>query len=165
MYKKNSGFTLIELMIVIAIIGILLAIIAPNITGYRNTAENIALENDFKAVYNAVVAYDNFEYIGSDKALQIMNESLNGTDSYNVPHSDLAPYLSDNIYIASGVGVANNNEWGCAYDHLQPNQACVHIIRPGGRYSAAGITGNEDKTSYVIEMVDYNGEKQRFVSH
>ncbi len=42
-WKKRSGFTLIELMIVIAIIGILSAISIPNFIQYRMRAEYISL--------------------------------------------------------------------------------------------------------------------------
>lgn len=37
--KRNKGFTLVELMIVIAIIAILLSIAIPNIREYRHKAE------------------------------------------------------------------------------------------------------------------------------
>lgn len=40
MFKSNGGFTLVELVVVIAILGILAAFVAPNYTKYITAAEN-----------------------------------------------------------------------------------------------------------------------------
>ena len=54
---NNQGFTLIELMIVIAIIGILAAIAIPNFISYRNKAFCSAAESDAKSIASAIADY------------------------------------------------------------------------------------------------------------
>jgi type IV pilus assembly protein PilA len=55
--ERQKGFTLIELMIVIAIIGILAAIAIPQFVSYRQKGYNTQAKAELKSFYTACQAY------------------------------------------------------------------------------------------------------------
>jgi type II secretion system protein G len=57
MTKKKKGFTLIELIVVIAIIGILILVLVPSIMGAKNKAEDVAYDLTVKKLHDAAVLF------------------------------------------------------------------------------------------------------------
>ena len=54
LHRGSKGFTLVELIIVVAILGVLAAIIVPNVTGLASYGETEAAEQELAIVQSAV---------------------------------------------------------------------------------------------------------------
>ncbi|PID75022.1 MAG: pilus assembly protein [Desulfobacterales bacterium] len=77
-HQNQKGFTLIELMVVIAIIGILAAIAIPQFAAYRNRSYKAELEKYANTLANAQEAY----FVDHDKYAVA---TLEGNGTYGVP--------------------------------------------------------------------------------
>ena len=69
--RKSRGFTLLELMVVIVIIGVLAALIAPQVLSRVGQAKVTAAQTDINTLMNALKIYklDNGRYPGTDQGL------------------------------------------------------------------------------------------------
>jgi prepilin-type N-terminal cleavage/methylation domain-containing protein len=57
--RKQSGFTIVELLIVIVVIGILVALVVTTFSGIQRKARNTERESDVKAIHSQLEAYFN----------------------------------------------------------------------------------------------------------
>ncbi len=114
--KDQKGFTLIELMIVIAIIGILAAIAIPQFSSYRKRAYNGSALTDAKNGYTAAQAYFVDNPTGTPTAANLESYGLTTSTGVTVTTSGDATNIAvvgahasgDKTYTVSEGGVTNN---------------------------------------------------------
>ncbi len=116
MMRNNEGFTLIELMIVIAIIGILAAIAIPQFSAYRTRSYNAAAEADLRNAATAQEAYyvDNQHYVNNP-----------ATNLYGATYGF---YTSQKVTVA---GTAGSSQYTMTAFHESGNKTYT-ITGPGG---------------------------------
>jgi general secretion pathway protein G len=72
--NPQHGFTLIEIMVVVVILGILAALIAPNVISRIDDAQITKVKQDIRAIESALKLYrlDNFRYPDTDAGLDAL---------------------------------------------------------------------------------------------
>jgi len=72
--QRQSGFTLLEIMVVIVILGILASLVVPNLMGNKEQADRQKAISDIVALENALDMYklDNSRYPSTEQGLEAL---------------------------------------------------------------------------------------------
>ena len=81
MSNKQKGFTLLEIMVVIVILGVLASMIVPNLMGNKDKADRQKVVSDVIALENALDMYklDNGSYPSGDQGLEALVTEPSGS--------------------------------------------------------------------------------------
>ena len=132
--RRAAGFTLIELMVVLVIIGVLAALIVPNVLDRADDARVTAARTDISNLMQALKLYrlDNQRYPTSEQGLQAL-ASKPGTEP---APPNWKPYLDK----------LPNDPWGRPYQYANPGvKGEVDILSLG----ADGQPGGEGKNADI----------------
>lgn len=132
--RLGSGFTLIELMVVLVIIGVLAALIVPNVLDRAEDARATAAKTDVNNLMQALKLYklDNQRYPTAEQGLQalLVKPSTSPTPPNWKSYVDKLP----------------NDPWGRPYQYLNPG---IHGEIDVMSFGADGQPGGEGKNADV----------------
>lgn len=101
--KGQRGFTLIELMIVVAIIGILAAIAIPNFLNYQAKAQQAEVRTGLAAIFTGMMVHYGAVDTGySSASIAGIDFTASGSPRYSYTLSNLAA----TTFLASGQGIS-----------------------------------------------------------
>lgn len=129
--RKQSGFTLIEIMVVVAIIAILGATVVPLIMDRPNEARVVRAKTDIQKYSAALDLYklDNFNYPSTEQGLQALVEK---------PSGDPEPAN----WNASGyIQKLGKDPWGRDYVYQSPGEGGAYDILSLGNDGSEGGDG------------------------
>lgn len=149
--RKQSGFTIVELLIVIIVIGILAALVLVTFTGVQQKARNTERQTDVKAVashlevYNAQNGYYPTETeLNTASFVSGNTTSLKGLD----PASTCDP---------KAAGANNNSNPPCTFNNAgSSSNQYGYVTSP----AACDNTAGNECTSFVLTYTNEGGSQQ-----
>lgn len=131
--KKSRGFTLIEIMVVVVIMGILAALLVPRLMGRTDDARILAAKQDIATIMQGLKLYrlDNQRYPTTEQGLQaLVSKPVNGP---------LPPNWKTGGYLDR----LNKDPWGNSYQYQSPGTRGEVDVYSLGADGQPGGTGND----------------------
>ncbi len=139
--KSTRGFTLLEVMVVIVILGILASMVVPNLMGSQERANMQKAISDITALETSLSMYkmDNYKYPSTEQGLEAL---VTETDIEPLPRR-----FPENGYVKR----LPNDPWGSEYQLLNPGENSnmdVFSMGPDGEAGTDDDIGNWNLGDY-----------------
>ncbi len=134
--RSNAGFSLVEILVVLVIMGLLISVVAPTVLNRADEARVQKAQADFKAIETALKIYrlDNYVYPNTEQGLEALVEpSTMDPEPRNFKEGG---YLSE----------LPVDPWGRPYLYLSPGEHGEIDIYSLG---ADGLSGGEDQAADI----------------
>ncbi|MCC2625664.1 MAG: gspG [Burkholderiales bacterium] len=130
---KRSGFTLIEIMVVLVILGVMAALVVPRVLGRADDARKVAAKSDIASLMNALKLYnlDNMRYPTNAQGLEALTQKPSV--------APIPPNYKEGGYLEK----LPIDPWGSPYQYANPGkhgEVDVYSFGPDGQ-SASGDNG------------------------
>ena len=167
--KNVKGFTLVELIVVIAIIGVLAAILVPSMLGYVKKSKVSSANSNAKSLYDAVatsIVEMDSEGIVVDDGDYVRNAGASATGAFTKAQSDGATTApaskkidatadTNNNYLMHKVynffnGVEKLKGFGFVVEDMAVTGACTYDGAYVGAYPHSTTTDNAAQSSFTF---------------
>ena len=139
--SRSSGFTLLEIMIVVVILGVLAALVVPKVMSRPDEARQVAAKQDIASLMQALKLYrlDNFRYPSTEQGLTAL---VNQPTAEPVPPNWKGGGYLDRL---------PNDPWGSPYQYLNPGvHGEIDIFSFGADRESGGEGNGADIGSWSL---------------
>ncbi len=135
--RKQHGFTLIEILVVIVILGVLAMLVVPNVMSRPEQAKRAAAQADIKAISSALEIFrlDNGFYPTTEQGLQAL-----------IKQPDKEPFAT-NWSVDGYLKQLPKDPWGKLYHYVNPGMYNL------GGYDLFSFGQNKDQETITDENV------------
>jgi len=123
--NKNKGFTIIELIVVIAIIAVLASIVLVNVTQYINKGKNAAIKGNLSSAMVNAATYFDATPAGTGASF------LETTPVTNIKNAVEAPNVGSNVSTGDSTLATNVQQW-CICAEIIPTGTTVFCVDGSG---------------------------------
>jgi general secretion pathway protein G len=140
-FHRSRGFTLLEIMIVVVILGVLAALIVPKVMSRPDEARQVAAKQDIASLMQALKLYrlDNFSYPSTEQSLAAL---VSKPSTEPVPPNWKGGGYLDRL---------PKDPWGSPYQYLSPGvHGEIDVFSLGADRESGGEGNGADIGSWSL---------------
>ncbi|NJL50452.1 MAG: type II secretion system major pseudopilin GspG [Blastochloris sp.] len=129
-FRGEDGFTLVEMLVVIAIIGLIMGLVGPRVLNYLSDSRVKAAKIQLQSFSSALDLFylDAGRYPATGEGLEALVQPVSGTTAWN------GPYIKGSV--------VPKDPWGNLYIYRSPGQSGPYDLRSLGSDGQEGGTGS-----------------------